>query len=244
MDAQTIDLWARNLARRDHTLTADEIAVLSGAVSEVVAFDADRDIVREQQLAESSNLLLEGWACRYVTLADGRRQIVAIHLPGDMVDLHSFPLKVMDHSVATLTPCRVAMLPHLRLKRVTETEPHLTRLLWMSTMIDAAMHRQWLAGAGARSSLGHAAHLICELYVRLGVVGLTKGARFPLPLTQVELADALGISPVHANRMVQDLKAQKLIAWHGKEAEILDWERLQQVAQWDPTYLNLEDIPR
>lgn len=244
MDAKVIESWVRNISRRDNTLSADEIAVMASTISEVVSYRPDRDIVREHQLAEQSNLLIEGWACRYITLSDGRRQIVALHLPGDFVDLHSFPLRVMDHSVATMTPCRVAIAPHIRLRKVTETQPHLTRLLWLSTMIDAAIHRQWLAGSGARSSLEHAAHLICELYVRLGVTGLTDGARFPLPITQVELADALGISTVHANRVVQDLKLQSLIAWRGKEAEILDWDRLQQVAEWDPTYLNLEDIPR
>lgn len=225
---------------RDQTLSAEENAVLREAVADVVQFEADRDIVREHDRCDQSHLLMHGWACRYLTLADGRRQIVALHLPGDFVDLHSFPFKRMDHSVATLTPCAIAVVPHERLKRITETQPHLTRVLWLSTLIDAAILRQWMLGAGRRSAVERAAHLFCEIFVRLRTIEAVDGARFAFPLTQLELADTLGVTPVHTNRVIQGLKRSEVLSWRGQVVEILDPQRLGRMAEFDPTYLALE----
>lgn len=239
-----VDDWIRVFRRRDSTLTTDEEGALRAALTEVITPPADHDVVREHERQTKSHLLLEGWAGRYVTLADGRRQIVAIHVPGDFVDLHSFPLQVMDHSVATFTPCRIALAPHDRLRDVTAAHPHLARLLWLSTLIDAAILRQWLVGAGKRSALEQTAHLFCELFVRLQLAGRAEGDAFMFPLSQVELADCLGVSAVHANRVLQELRATKVLAWRGRHVEILDWPALQSLAEFDPVYLNIVDSPR
>ena len=239
-----VDDWIRNIRRRDGTLSAEEELALRGVLSDVVAEPADRDIVREHDRQTKSHLLLEGWAGRYITLADGRRQIVAIHVPGDFVDLHSFPLQVMDHSVATFTPCRIAFAPHERLRAVTVSHPHLARLMWLSTLIDAAILRQWLVGSGKRSALEQTAHLFCELFVRLQLTGRTEGQTFLFPLSQVELADCLGVSAVHANRVLQDLRATQVLAWRGRHVEIRDWAALKALAEFDDVYLNLVDTPR
>lgn len=239
-----VDDWIRNIRRRDSTLTDEEETALRGALTEVVEPPADHDVVREHDRQTKSHLLLEGWAGRYVTLADGRRQIVALHMPGDFVDLHSFPLQIMDHSVTTFTPCRIALAPHDRLRAVTARHPHLARLLWLSTLIDAAILRQWLVGSGKRSTLEQTAHLFCELFVRLQLTGRTDGQAFLFPLSQAELADCLGVSAVHANRVLQELRASAVLAWRGRHVEILDWGRLQTLAEFDPVYLNLVDSPR
>jgi CRP-like cAMP-binding protein len=238
-----IDRWIANFQLRDPTLSPDEEHALRGVFSEAVEFGPDDDIVRAHDRMTQSHLLLEGWAFRYITLGDGRRQIVAIHIPGDFVDLHSFPLQVMDHSVATFSRCRVALAPHGRLRELTQAYPHLSRLFWLSTLIDAAIHRQWLAG-GQRSALERAAHLLCELYVRLELVGLAKDFSFAMPMSQIEFADALSISSVHTNRVLQELRNEGVASWQHREVGIHDWQRLAGLAEFDPTYLNLFNSPR
>ena len=123
--------------------------------------------MRETERPGRSTLVLSGITCRYRNLENGKRQITAIHVPGDFVDLHSFLIKQMDHSVGTLSPCIVAYAPHEGLERITERLPHLARLLWLLTLIDASIHRQWLVTMGAYPALNRTAHLLCELFTRL-----------------------------------------------------------------------------
>jgi CRP-like cAMP-binding protein len=231
------------LGQRD-TLSGEEKQMLNRAISRVVQFGADEDMAREHDRPSECRLLLEGWTTRYLMLKDGRRQIVGLHIPGDLVDLHSFPLKKMDHSIGTLTPCTVALVPHEALREITEMYPHLTRLLWLSTLVDGAILRQWVLGLGRRSATERMAHLFCELYTRLTLAGLAQDRTFQVPVTQAEFGDCLGLSTVHTNRVLQDLRAEALITWRGETVEIKDWECLQSLAQFDPTYLYLEDEPR
>ena len=212
--------------------------MLDQAVSRVKDFGADEDVVRQGDRPSDSNLILEGFACRQKILADGQRQITALHVPGDFADLHSFVLKKMDDGVVTLTPCKVALVPHATLRRIVEGYPHLTQLLWFTTLVDAAIHREWMTGMGRRSSLGQIAHLLCELCLRLRTVGLVTDDSYQLPVTQTELGDALGLSLVHVNRTLQDLRGQGLISWKGQTVEMTDWEGLRQLAEFDPTYLH------
>jgi CRP-like cAMP-binding protein len=245
MSQRIIARWVLGVTRRDSSLSSAEIDALEAAIAEVRTTAADEEVVGAHEVTRRSMLLLEGWAYRSLSLEDGRRQILALHVPGDFVDMHSFPMRRMDHAVTTLTPCRFAVFPHARLVELTERHPHLARLLWLGTLIDAAILRRWLLGVGQRSALEHAAHLICELYTRLSIVGLANNqGRIPMPLTQAELGDVLGISGVHANRVVQGLRASGAVAWRGAHIEILDWDALQALAQFDPDYLNLYDEPR
>ncbi|WP_296597553.1 Crp/Fnr family transcriptional regulator [Phenylobacterium sp.] len=238
------DLLFRKLLRRDGTLGERERVALAQAVSKRIVAEADVDLVREDEVCDRSMLLEEGWACRYGALPDGRRQILSIHVPGDFVDLQSFPLKRMDHTVATLSRCRIAIYPHKNLLRISEELPHLTRMLWLMTLIDAAILRQWLLGLGQRSALERTAHLVCEIHSRLDLVGGVEGGGFDLPLTQAELGEALGISQVHANRVVGALRNRGLVAWRDGRVRILDLEGLQELASFNPTYLALESMER
>jgi CRP-like cAMP-binding protein len=230
------------LERRDQ-LSAEERRVLEGTVARVREVKADEDIVREGDQPSESSVMLDGFSARYKILSNGRRQITALHVLGDFVDLHSFLLGKMDHGVVALTPCRVGVVPHEELRAITDRYPHLTRLLWLNTLIDGAIHREWLVAMGRRSALGHTAHLICELFLRLQAVGQVDGNTMQLPITQAELGDTLGISTVHVNRVVQELRNQGLITWRGEKLTIDNWDGLRNAAEFDPTYLHLNAKP-
>jgi CRP-like cAMP-binding protein len=236
-------LLIRKLEQRD-SLSDEEKQALEGALARVKAFQADEDMVREGDRPGESILLLEGFAARYKLLSNGKRQITAIHVPGDFIDLHSFLQKKMDHSIVALTPCRSGLFPHENLRQITDNHLHLGRLLWLNTLIDAATHREWLVAMGRRPALNQTAHLLCELFLRLQTVGLTQGMSFKLPLTQAELGDVLGLSTVHVNRVIQELRAHGVVVWRGDTLTIEDWPRIQEIAEYDPTYLILEREPR
>lgn len=232
------------LMARDR-LSSEELELLNTLAShnprQLAAGD---NLVQEADMPKASCLMLSGYSARYHVLSDGKRNISAIHVPGDFVDLHSLLLQPTDHGVVALSAASVAMVPHARLRGLTETHPHLTRLLWLSTLVDAAMHRRWLVAAGRLSPVGRVAHLLCELFVRLQTVNLVEGYRFWLPMTQAQLSDAMGLSTVHINRTLQEMRRRGMIAWSGADVEILDWASLQAAAEFDPGYLNLEKRPR
>lgn len=235
------------LARKLHgydVLTEHEVDVLEQAIDGTRTFAAGQDLVTIDDRPGHSSVIVEGWAARSKTLENGTRQITSIHIPGDFVDLHGFLLRKMDHSVIALSTCRIAKMPHDKLRWITEEYPHLTRLLWLNTLVDAAIHRNWIVAMGRQTAVSHMAQLICELYVRLNAVDLVSGYEFDFPLTQPVVADALGLSLVHVNRTLRDIRAQKLISWRARTVKILDWERLVQFAQFDPTYLSLSKEPR
>ena len=218
---------------------SDEHAAIIASAGEALRFAPGEDLVREGDRPGRSVLLTEGFACRYRLQDDGSRQIIAINLPGDFVDLHSFLLKEMDHAVGALTECSAIAFPHTNLVRLTEQFPHLTRLLWLLTLIEGSAHREWLVGFGLLSAPQRTAHLLCEIYVRLEAIALAKDHRFSLPLTQASLADAVGISSVHINRVVQELRQARLIDWERGMVTIHDWPGLVAAGKFNDRYLHL-----
>jgi CRP-like cAMP-binding protein len=222
----------------------EEEQVLRDAIGSVKELPAGRVIVRSGTTLSESTLLFDGFVCRYKDLADGQRQIMEIHVPGDFLDLHGFLLKRIDHNVAAMTPVRYASVPHDALRRISEEHPHLTRILWFSTLLDAAIHREKILSIGRRSAVARIGHILCELYVRLKLVGLAGENRYPLPLKQADLADATGLTSVHVNRMLRKLRNDEIVTFRGGEVIIHDWERLQRVAEFNPVYLHLERRPR
>jgi CRP-like cAMP-binding protein len=167
-----------------------------------------------------------------------------IHVPGDFLDLHSFLLKQLDHSVGSMTPVRFGLVPHDAIRRITEERPHLARMLWFSTLLDASIHRERILSVGRRSAASRIAHLFCELFVRLELLGLTEGHSYPLPVTQADLADASGLTSVHVNRMLKQLRTDGLVTFRGGWVVIDDWDGLQREAEFDPGYLHLQRFPR
>ena len=240
--APKITTLVEKLSLRDR-ISPEEIEALQKALEPPKTVAAGSDIVREHSRPLHSTLLISGFSARYSTLEDGARQITEINVAGDFIDLHSLLMKQMDHGVVALTECVIAEAPHSGLIDITERYPHLTRLLWLDTIIDAAIHRQWLVAMGRRSGLGHLAHLVCELYLRLQAVGQTGDMSFYLPLTQATLGDALGLSTVHVSRLISELRGEGVINWSGGRIDILDWRRLAEIAEFDPTYLRLQSDP-
>lgn len=231
------------LRARDEVSAAEE-QLLRDLVAERKDHPADRTIIREGEELNRSALLVEGFVARYKDFRDGRRQISALHVPGDYVDLHGFTLKRLDHSLLSLSPCTILYTPHERLRAITEREPHLTRLLWFSTNLDAAVHREWAVSLGRRNALARTAHLLCELAARLRVVGLADEDGFDFPLTQTELAECLGLTSVHVNRVLRELRERGLVAIRSKRVNILDPAGLAQAGEFDGAYLFLEHRPR
>ncbi|MDO5705294.1 MAG: Crp/Fnr family transcriptional regulator [Paracoccus sp. (in: a-proteobacteria)] len=239
------EYFIRYLQRRD---TLDDAAIkrLRAIPTEHVSFGPGEIIIPYDRQIQRSCMMLRGMSARSHQLV-GRpddRVITALHVPGDFVDLHGFVLAGLEHSVIAIGPTEVEFIDHSELTEITETHPHLTRLLWMSTLIDAAIHRQWLVAAASLRSSAHLAHLLCEIYTRLNAVGAADSMRFNLPLLQRELASILGYSPIHINRAVRDLRDRGLIRWQGTDIEILDWPGLARLARFDPTYLDLERTRR
>ncbi|SDO60182.1 cAMP-binding domain of CRP or a regulatory subunit of cAMP-dependent protein kinases [Methylobacterium phyllostachyos] len=205
--------------------------------------DARKNIVSEGDQPTHCCLILDGWACRYVMLREGKRQILSFHIPGDIPDLQSLHIPTIDHSLATLTKVVVAIIPHESLRELTARHPGLAAAFWRDTLLDAAVLREWLISTGQRLAFEHVAHLFCELYLRLRSVGLAEDHRCPMPITQTDIADALGLTPVHINRVLQEMRGRTLITLQGRMLVIKAWDELLRISEFDPTYLQLERRP-
>jgi CRP-like cAMP-binding protein len=238
-----IEAHLLRLRRRDD-ISEEEERAIRASIGESRDVPADRVIIRAEEELTSSTLLLEGLMCRYKDLRDGQRQISALHVPGDFVDLHSFPLKRLDHNVMALTPCRVAQMPHRRLTEITEAYPHLTRIYWLQTALDGAVHREWMLSLGRRTAIQRLAHLLCEMFVRLEIVGLTEGGSFAFGLTQTDLAECTGLTAVHVNRTLRELRERGLVEVGGRRVTISDMAALRTLAEFNPSYLYLEHRSR
>jgi CRP-like cAMP-binding protein len=200
---------------------------------------ADQDIVRDQDRPSQCCLVLEGFAFRYKILESGSRQIFSFHISGDIPDLQSLHLEVMDHSLATMVPSKVAFITHETVRALVQAHPRISDALWRDTLIDAAVFREWMTGIGRRDAYTRIAHVFCELFVRLRAVGLTNGLSCEMPMTQTELGDALGLSTVHVNRVLQELRSNGLIKTERGTITIGDWDGLQMAGEFDATYLHL-----
>ena len=238
-----IEAHLLKLRARDD-LSQEEEQAIRGAIGEVKDIPADRTIIRAGDELNVSVLLLDGLLCRYKDLRDGSRQISELHVPGDFADLHGFTLKRLDHSVMALTPCRIALASHQRIAAITAGHPHLARLWWFSTNMDAAIHREWVLSLGRRTALARTAHLFCELRVRLSLVGLSDETGYALALTQADLAECLGLTPVHVNRTLRELRERGLVDFRRGRVAIGDLPGLERAAEFDPAYLYLERRPR
>lgn len=222
------------------TIGVEEEAALRGTIVDTIVHPAGRTIVRAGEELNYSTLLLDGLLGRYKDLKNGQRQITHVHVPGDFADLHSFTLKRLDHALLALSPCTIARASHTRIRQITETLPHLTRVMWYSTNVDAAIHREWEVSLGRRSAIQRAAHLFCELYVRLGVVGLAEADGYRLALSQAEMAECLGLTPVHVNRVLRELRERGLVEFRAGRVTFQDLPGLKRLAEFDPGYLYLE----
>ena len=226
--------------RKRLAISAEEEKAIRGVVAETRDVPEDQILIRSGELLNSSVMLLNGWLARSKDLAGGERQVTELHVAGDFADLHGFTLKCLDHDVLTLSNCTIGIVPHVRLRELTERFPRLGRVYWFATNVDASIHREWALSLGQRSALARMAHLFCELYERLDVVGRTDRDGYEFPLTQRELSECLGLTVVHANRTIQELRRRGLVELNNRQLTILDRKRLEAVAEFDPSYLYLD----
>ena len=224
------------LGRARHALGEREKELLEASVEKVVDFDRPTRFLARGELAEQSAILVEGFILRTIE-EKGRRYVVGIHVPGDFVDLHGFALKRLDHNVITIGPAKVGYVSHDRIGHIHEHEPHLSRLFWFSTLLDAAMQRQWTLKLEQLKASRRVAHRLAEIWYRLEMVGLGRPNGFRSPLTQIDLADMCGTTPIHMNRALAELRREDVAEFRRGLVVVRDRERLEGFGDFDPSYL-------
>ena len=223
------------------SMTLPELTAVTSLPFETQVTGAEEEIAREGAAATKICIVLEGLALGYKLVGpNGRRQIISFFIPGDIPDLMSLHLDTLDSSLLALFPSKLAFIEHRFILDLIRDHPRLGNALWRNTLIDASITREWLAGLGRREAYVRVAHLICELLLRFEAVGLTEGLSIRLPLTQEILGDALGLSTVHINRVLQKLRADHLIVWSHGTLRIMDRSALEAVADFDRQYLHIQ----
>jgi CRP-like cAMP-binding protein len=219
-------------------LTASDVTALEKATAHSRRFPAKKDLIREGDETGPMFVVLEGWICRYKILPSGARQIMAFLMPGDACDLHIKLLAEMDHSIQAITPAKVATVTRDEMQTMMNEYPNIARAMYIGQLVDEGVMRAWIVSMGRRSSIERVAHLICELYLRARNIGLTHEDEFALPLSQLVLADALGMTPVHINRVLKELRLTGAMALKRGSVTILDPVKLVQIAGFDENYLH------
>ena len=199
-------------------------------------------IVREADTAHNCCVLLSGFAYRHKIVGSGARQIVSIHIPGDMVDLHNSFLGVADHNVQMLTPGEVALIPARAVQDIAYNYPAIGRAMLLDTLVDGSIFREWIANVGRRDARSRVAHLLCEFAVRLQAVGESEARNYHLPMTQEQLADATGLTAVHVNRTIQSLRHDGLISTDKRSVTIENWAGLARTGDFNMVYLHPESV--
>lgn len=191
--------------QRYAALSDEDVALLSAVTAKSRAVSARTDLIHDGDRPGAVIVMLEGWAYRYKILPDGVRQIVAFMMPGDTCDMHVGILAEMDHSIQTLTKAKIAMIPRAEIEQLTTSRPQIARAMWSTQLVDESVLRAWIISMGRRTSEARIAHLLCELYIRARNIGLVPDIEFEMPLSQIMLSDAVGLTPVHVNRVVAKL---------------------------------------
>jgi CRP-like cAMP-binding protein len=220
-------------------LAEDERKALRDLSAQGMKILSRRDISTEGDKPKAINVMLDGWAARYKMLEDGRRQLLSILLPGDTCDLNLYILRRMDHSITTISPAHVSRLTPLMFERLTRDFPRLGQAFLWESLVSLAIQREWTLNIGQRTAFERIAHLVCELYVRLAAVGQVVGGVAKFPITQTDVAEATGLTVVHVNRSIQELRRQGLIVWQGRTLEVPDLSALKDAALFDDNYLHL-----
>jgi CRP-like cAMP-binding protein len=229
--------------RRRHELSEDDLAALEASIERVETVAARKVISRRGERLHYSTLLINGFMCRYMDARDGYRQLLSYQIPGDFVDLHGFPTRYIDHDIAAISESTIALIPHDRLEAIMAERPHLARQLWFSTMLDAAMHREWIFRIGRLDAIGRLAHFLCETCCRMEAVGRVRDGAFELPMTQQDLGEAVGLTSVHVNRVIRRLREEGLATVGRGRAEIHNFQQLARLGEFESDYLYLSDGP-
>jgi CRP-like cAMP-binding protein len=219
-------------------LSEDDIREIQELPIIVKDYPAERAVVRDGERATECFLIADGFCIRSKTISDGKRQILSLHIPGEIPDLMSLFLHVMDHDLSTLTPCTLGFIKHETLQRLHRRAPNVAEIFWRDTLIDAAMFREWIVNVGQRSAPARLAHVMVELRERLKLIGRVQGNHFEMPLTQEQIGEALGITAVHANRVIRQLREDGIVEMQRGRVRVLDEAKLQELADFDDRYLH------
>lgn len=220
-------------------LTSEEKQTLIDLPIQTKEIKKNQDIAKVGDQPTRCCLIVEGFTSVYKVSVEGKRQIMSLHVPGDIPDLQSLHLKVLDINIASIAPCKLGFIQHNDMQRLCDNHPRLAAAFWRETLIHSAIFREWLLNIGQRGAYPRIAHLICELMLRLKAVGLAENRTFNMPVTQAEIADATGMTQVHVNRVFQALRADGLISTEKNRMTIPDWDKLQHAGEFDPLYLHL-----
>jgi CRP-like cAMP-binding protein len=234
-----LSLALRKLEKRVTFSGEDRVAFQSMPFS-IRDLNAGSYIVRERDQIKNCCVLLSGFAFRSKIVGNGGRQILSIHIPGDVVDIQHAMLGVADHNIQMLTAGEVALVPAATVKEIAFKHPNIGQALWLETLVDGSIFREWIANVGRRDARTRISHLLCEFAVRLHTAGLTEGHRYELPMTQEQLGDATGLTAVHVNRTMQALRSDGLITSNKRAITIEDWKALTTVGDFDTAYLHPE----
>lgn len=225
-----------------HKLDAADRAAVLALPHAVKTLEQHHYIIRERDRATHSCLMLSGFSIRHKIVGGGYRQIVAIHMKGEVVDFQNALLGTADHSVQMLTTGQVAMIPREDLNRLAFERPAVGRAMWLDTLVDASISREWIANIGRRDARTRIAHVLCEIALRLKVAGLGDPSGYQLPMTQEQLGDVTGLTSVHVNRTLKLLEADGLIErLSPRSIGIGDWKKLAEVGDFDSAYLHLHE---
>ena len=224
------------MGRLRDAMSQDERELIEDLVDAEHSLAPGQAIARRGVLCGASTMLIRGFAVRTIE-RNGVRHIVGVQVPGDFVDLHGFALKRLDHDLLALGPVEIGQVPHGALRRVLDERPHLARLLWFSTLLDAAIHREWVLKLEQLPAPKRAAHVFCELWYRLEMVGLAETDGFTIPLTQIELASMCGSTPVHMSRALRNLRDLGLATFRNGHLQCPDRRALERHCEFDASYL-------
>ena len=237
----TLEPLVNKLAYR-RKLRPDDRAAILALPHTIKTLEANHYVVREFDRATHSCVMLSGYSVRHKIVSGGKRQIVAIHMKGEMVDLQNSYLGHADHSVQMLTAGKVAMIPVAEVDRIAFERPDVGRAMWIDTLVDGSIFREWIANVGRRDAKTRIAHLLCEFSLRLEVAGLGHQDDYELPMTQEQLGDATGLTPVHVNRTLQALEADGLIKRATpRSIYIGDWRKLADAGDFSSAYLHMPE---
>ncbi len=231
----------RKFERRAPLEDSDRAALLA-LPYRVQEFEVNRYVVREGAPAENAALILSGFAFRHKLSVEGQRQILSVHIPGDFVNLDGALLATSDHNVQALTRCEMALVPKQKVVELILAHPRVGMAMWIDTLIDGSIFREWILNVGRRDARGRVAHLLCEIARRLDIAGLGSTEGYELPMTQEQLADATGLTSVHINRTLRALEQEGLLKRERRFVHIPDWERLRRAAEFNELYLHLDQV--
>jgi CRP-like cAMP-binding protein len=237
--ASTLQSLAVKLSYRAKLDEADHAAILALPFKTRMV-ERNNFVVREREKATHACVMLSGYSVRTKMVGTGDRQIVSIHMKGELVDLQNSLLEIADHSVQMLTAGKVALIPRQEIIKLTLDRPMVGLAMWRETLVDASIFREWIANVGRRDARARIAHLLCEFSLRLKVAGLGRDGEYELPMTQEQLGDATGLTAVHVNRTIKGLEADGLIhRANPRSIQIGDWRKLAEVGDFDSNYLHM-----